>query len=337
MRAMRSCVTRRCVRYTLAIAFMSLLFKERVQKPSIAIVAPCQLSPPEHDRFRHALKSWVEVRGVSEIIIVDWDSKLSIVEVVRNVLNHSLNAPYVKVIEMSVSSTQSWRIAVAFNIGLDHVHSDIVLKLDSDTFLAPNFLENNVLHPGTFRYASWRHARDENELHLKGVFMAQTSHLHTVHGMDERISLYGWDDDDIFERLQKYLQRSRTSRMFRCIACDFTRSTRRTGISLIRHLEHGRRLGNSQEKWSTCFNRIAVKYAPAWNSQNRIAVVCGNANQRDVGNLATQKCMGSQEPPPLGKTIDRERCEEIVRTCQKAEKVEHGKMLVATACGYTVP
>ena len=332
MRGRETRVVRRCVRFTLVIAFMLLIFRPRVQMPSVAIVALCQLSQPDHDQFAHALKRWFEVRGVSEIIIVDWDSQLPIVEMVSEVLKHSLNGPHVNVIETSFASLLSWRISVAFNIGLDHVHSDVVLKLDSDTLLAPGFLEENMLHPGTFRRASWRHARDENELHLNGVFMAQTSHLRTVHGMDERISMYGWDDDNLYERLQNHLQRSRTLWMYSCLVCDLVRYRRLTGISLISHLEHSRRNGNVHEKWATCFNRMATKYAPSWNGRNRVAMICEYANRHD--NLTT-RCMGSGKPPTLGKTIGRERCEEIARQCEGEEKMKPDKMILATACGYS--
>lgn len=88
--------------------------------------------------------------------------------------------------------------------------AQVLLKVDSDTHLSPDFLLYHSLPHSNMYYAGdWRLAPDENSWHLNGVVLVRREHFTRVHGYDERMRGYGWDDTDLYYRLSSSLNLSR--------------------------------------------------------------------------------------------------------------------------------
>ena len=305
---------------------------------SVALVAVCKLSITNRARFERAFQTWLKLRGTSEIIVIDWNSTVQVAELIRKTIavsGKSRKTVTIRVVRVSHGPSVDWRISVAFNVALRNVRSDVVLKLDIDSLVAPDFLEKNMINSRMFRYGDWRKARDSNDLHLNGVFIASTSHLQAVHGMDERFSLYGWDDSDLYNRLTAHLQKTTTSET--CISCDLVRSTKASESSLITHMIHKRDLDEAQENWSTCFNRLSVKEVLPWSGTMGGNVVCQRIEQDRTLPLETQSCFISSNVAAIGKTLAESRCDEIVCACESETHVVVGTELWARACPSREP
>lgn len=152
---------------------------ERHHTPSISIVVAC--------RNRNTWREVVErARIVSpndtEIIVVDWSSRKTIPD----------GGPLWTTIR--VENVDSWMLAQAYNVGLERARGAYILKLDCDTRLAcmPPRPTSNRFHAG-----NWR-----RQGHLNGVFFAPATLLRKVGGYDERLYRYGWDDSDLYQRME---------------------------------------------------------------------------------------------------------------------------------------
>jgi hypothetical protein len=77
-----------------------------------------------------------------------------------------------------------------------------MLKLDCDTFLFEDFFSIHPQLDKSLYFGNYKLARNENERHLNGIIYTPLSTFREVNGYDERIQTYGWDDDNLYSRLQ---------------------------------------------------------------------------------------------------------------------------------------
>ena len=99
-----------------------------------------------------------------------------------------------------------WVLSKAYNFGFDRVTTDVIMKVDCDTFVAPGLLELNPIEANdgskrVFRYGDYRAAQDDNEIHINGCVMATKNTMKNVNYYDERLQQYGWDDTNFYDRL----------------------------------------------------------------------------------------------------------------------------------------
>ena len=59
----------------------------------------------------------------------------------------------------------------------------------------------DILPNEGFITADHTQARDKNDVHLNGVFVAHSQHVKRLNGYDERIEAWGYDDGDMYIRL----------------------------------------------------------------------------------------------------------------------------------------
>lgn len=168
----------------------------------LSVVAACK------DRtafIQTALPDWLRVLHPhhDEVLLVDWASKtpdfVPLSEVVR-----ASDDPRLSVVSLTHSST--WVLSRAYNLAFSLARGEWLLKLDCDTAMHHNFLAAHPLpkpEDHSFYRFDWATARDRNEQHLNGIFLARTSDIRAIHGYDERITTYGWEDSDLYNRLQK--------------------------------------------------------------------------------------------------------------------------------------
>lgn len=160
-----------------------------------------------------------------EIVIVDWGTRApdhvpvrTVVEAVRDVLEG--RACEVRVV--SVADPGSWVLTRAYNLAARFARGEWLMKVDCDTMVVEERLLARLVLPGGdvegrgrgrlpargeeerfFYRFFWEKARTENEEHLNGVFLARTEDFRRVNGYDERITTYGWDDSELYARLER--------------------------------------------------------------------------------------------------------------------------------------
>ena len=157
--------------------------------PGVTIVTCCM---NRNDNLKKALKSWLALTEVHEIIIVDWSSQIS----VKKTIPHHEK---IKIVE--VANQKEWILSRAFNLGVCFVSTDKMLKLDADIILAENFLKKHKLVKNMFYHGTWKTAKSFDQIHLHGQLYCFTDDFWNVNGYNEEITSYGWDDDDLYKRL----------------------------------------------------------------------------------------------------------------------------------------
>lgn len=129
-----------------------------------------------------------------EIIIVDWTSDVP--------FDPPKNCPQLKLLR--VEGEEKWELSRAVNLAIHEARYDKVLKIDADTNITSAFFDAHPFPPGQshFYTGNWALARTPEEIHLSGILYARREALMRINGYDERISTYGWDDSDLYERLE---------------------------------------------------------------------------------------------------------------------------------------
>ena len=145
--------------------------------------------------FEEALKTWVKHEQVDEIIIVDWSSDESLLPIINKYQNG-------KIFLARVKDQEKWVLSHAFNLAARLTTKNKTFKIDADVKILPGFFEKHTLRPGKFFTGNWEKARNENETHLSGSIFLYREDFFSVNGYNEFFKTYGWDDTDLFARLE---------------------------------------------------------------------------------------------------------------------------------------
>ena len=163
-----------------------------VGRPGISLVT-CAMNCSEN--LLQALPSWLAIAEISEVLVVDWSSSTPVAETLDAA---GISDPRLRILR--VEGEGAWVLSYAFNAGFRAAACNLVLKADADIVLAPDFFRRNTLAPDAFVAGNWRNVSDE-QAHVNGFFLASRAALQAVGGFNEHITSYGWDDDDIYDRL----------------------------------------------------------------------------------------------------------------------------------------
>ncbi len=142
-----------------------------------------------------ALRSWLAFPDIQEIIIVDWSSDESLTPLVKKYQDG-------RIVLAIVRDQKKWILTHAFNLAARLTTHDKIFKIDADVEILPGFFEKHVLRPGIFFTGNWANQRNENEQYLNGMIYLYRDDFFRVNGYNEYIQMYGWDDDDLYGRLQ---------------------------------------------------------------------------------------------------------------------------------------
>jgi len=149
------------------------------------------------DNLMVSLKSWLEIDDIDEIVIVDWGSTIPI--------NIDTDSKKVKVYR--VDNVDSWCLTKAYNFGIKCCAFTNIYKLDCETIVKnKNFIARYPLNNNKFYRGNWEKVNETNDLQINGTLFCTRENLVKCNGYNENITTYGWDDDDIYERLD-FLQR----------------------------------------------------------------------------------------------------------------------------------
>ena len=254
--------------------------------PGVSLVTACM---NRNGNLIRAIPSWLAHPQVSEIVIVDWSSG---VPVATDLARAGISDPRIRIAR--VYDEKRWILSYAFNIGFRLARFDQVLKCDADIVLDAGYFAQNPLEQGRFIAGNWRNA-GEGQQFVNGFFHIHTDDLMGVNGFNEYITTYGWDDDDLYDRLiQEGMVRQ-----------DVAPDT-------VRHLDHEdmARLNDRgverQTAWTdlddkTMFkirtNRFIAMIMPGWNSN--LAMRPYAITPAQDGTLTLRRSRGTvHEVPP---------------------------------------
>jgi len=145
-----------------------------------------------------SIQTWNEIEELNEIIVVDYSSD-------KPILESDLPKPKFgkKIILVRVSNEKRWVLSHAYNLGISFAQYDKLLKIDSDIKLSKDFISSHPLKENVFYRGHWANARNENEIHFNGQLICNTSDFFAVNGYNERITTYGYDDTDLYIRIEQ--------------------------------------------------------------------------------------------------------------------------------------
>jgi hypothetical protein len=156
----------------------------------ISIIAAVMNRP---DRVQPALDNWTQIQGIHEIILVDWSSTPAI----------PTTHPDPRVQIHRVQGEPRWQLTPAYNLAADIAQGDILLKLDIDYHLDPDFLSRTLMQPGQFRHGDWSIGQGTDDIHLSGFLMVNAADFRAAGRYNESITTYGQDDSELYQRLRK--------------------------------------------------------------------------------------------------------------------------------------
>ena len=172
----------------------SASFQNFKKHPGVSLLTCCM---NRNDNLKTSLESWLEVDGVDEIIIVDWSSDTP----VWSMLPDDTKGKTIKLV--AAMDQPRWILSHAFNLGACFATKQNLLKIDADIILPKNFLINHPLKENEFYRGDWKLARNKNELHLNGQIYCKLQDFWKVNGYHEGITTYGYDDSDLYNRIEK--------------------------------------------------------------------------------------------------------------------------------------
>lgn len=250
----------------------------------LSLIAACR------DRtafLQSSLPTWLDaLAAYDEIVLVDWgtdsETHVPLMAAVEATKDSRISL-------ITVRDTASWVLSRAYNLALDHARGEWVLKVDCDTTLNSNFLDSvslsgapvSVAAPTTngpstpaspatpIDNSEKRHyyrflqpdIADGNDRYLSGVFLAHSYDLRAVHGFDERLTTYGWESNDLYERFE----RSSASKGRALLP----RSFKSGSLSHIRHTGRDHQSMSGGPEFQAELNRRALLALSSWASENR--------------------------------------------------------------------
>ena len=143
--------------------------------------------------LRVALASWVLQGDVQEIVIVDWSSAVPLAPLAQT-------DDRIRIVR--VENERHFHLAAALNLAADCAVQPVLLKLDADYVLNPYyaFCASHPLPEQGFFTGHWRHRGPFTEF-LNGLVCVRAADWRHVHGYNEHLEGYGWEDDDFYTRL----------------------------------------------------------------------------------------------------------------------------------------
>lgn len=168
--------------------------------PGISVVT-CSMNRTEN--LIKAIPSWLANREIAEVLIVDWSSRTPVAE---DLAAAGIADPRIRILR--VDDEPRWILSYAFNAGFRAAACDTILKVDADIVLSPDFFQRNHVVDGSFIAGNWR-TTTEDQAHVNGFFFVTRKGLAEVGGFNEHITTYGWDDDDIYDRMSQVGMRRR--------------------------------------------------------------------------------------------------------------------------------
>jgi predicted glycosyltransferase involved in capsule biosynthesis len=157
------------------------------------------------DNLIKSLPSWIKNDNIKQLIIIDWSSKMPLHE---NAEFRKIFGSTTKTELIRIDGQKYYNSGKLLNVALEYVKEDLLLKLDSDYMLLKDeFLDElSMLNP---KYFVTGHYKINTKCGLNGLTVVDVLAIKAVNGFREDFIGYGWEDDDLYNRLysQQKLER----------------------------------------------------------------------------------------------------------------------------------
>jgi len=150
------------------------------------------------DHLKKSISTWTSIPEVDVVVVVDWGSTPPV-------------APELTRLDERVVCVRTeqgaWQNSRCHNLefaAASAMECDLVLRVDNDVSVAPNFFRRHAVFDGGF-YAVDCHAvpkKLDDKRNLCGTIFAAVRHWRRVNGYNERLVQYGYEDEDLFARLE---------------------------------------------------------------------------------------------------------------------------------------
>ena len=137
-----------------------------------------------------SLESWLANKLLDEVVIVDWSS------------DNPLTIEHEKVKIIRVEEEPRWVLSLAFNLAAQFTTRSNICKADCDYILSDTFLNKYKPNENSFFAGNYKLARNWNERFLNGLAYFKRDVFFSVNGYNESIIQYGYDDTDLYKRLE---------------------------------------------------------------------------------------------------------------------------------------
>lgn len=170
---------------------LSQLLNRKIE-PGISVFTCCM---NRNENLKKSLDSWVKIPEIDEIVIVDWSSD----ECLKPLIDTYQDS---RIFLARVNGQKFWVLSYAFNLAARLTTRSKIFKLDADTKIKPGFFQAHNLEVGSFFTGSWRTAKNDSEKRLNGIIYCHREDFFSVNGYNEYITTYGWDDCDLYTRIE---------------------------------------------------------------------------------------------------------------------------------------
>lgn len=172
---------------------------------------PISLTVGVKNRFKQlkvSLASWLIQEDVKEILIIDWDSKDIDFKYLRE-LDDRINI-------ITIHNQPNYEHAKVLNQCIKYAKYDHIIKMDVDYILNPYYQLNQWLDiewDSQFMAGYWAQKNLDNSLgfieNINGFMSIHRKHIDAVGGYNDNFIGYGWEDCELYIRLQKQLNLTR--------------------------------------------------------------------------------------------------------------------------------
>lgn len=185
-----------CVRSGSPATFSDYLLEAQLNEriPAGEILDGVTIVTAVMDRSDHLLQvlpTWLAHPVVKEIVILDWSSRKPLQRILRTMHDERIRI-------IRVKNQRQWVLSWAFNLAFSFARCPVLLKTDCDIVLSHDFFERHPLHHGEF-YTGHHEVLGPG---LSGLLLLHKDALRSVHGYNEHIETYGFDDYELYERLK---------------------------------------------------------------------------------------------------------------------------------------
>lgn len=170
------------------------IFGKKVKSGNVIITACMN----RNSNLKEAIKSWIKVKDLNQIVIVDYNSKKQVSETLKDI-----NSNLIKIVR--VDNVKKWCLTKAFNLAIKCVDYSNIYKLDCEDIITDDIIIKNPINKYSFFRGDYKKAKSTSELQINGKLFCNYFNLIKINGYNENITTYGWDDDDIYKRLKNKL------------------------------------------------------------------------------------------------------------------------------------
>jgi len=150
--------------------------------------------------LRLALETWTKLVEPDKIVVVDWGSSSPLREALSDFTDERIT-----IVRTEQSSWQNSRCHNLEFCVASMLECDLVLRLDNDTLVDPRFFAHHPVDDRCFYAVNCHTVPPEldDKRNLCGTIFAAVRHWRRANGYNERLTRYGYEDEDFYHRLEK--------------------------------------------------------------------------------------------------------------------------------------